>query len=78
MQRAGNLPECEAGPRPRADKASLPLVVTATWMLCFWGPACEGGLAEGRQLPANRNTQIFSVNDLSAEPAPLDWNLRPP
>lgn len=63
---------------PELMRPSLVLIVTATWMLCFWGPAREGGLGEGRQLPANRNIQIFSVNDLSAEPTPLAWNLRPP
>ena len=78
MQRAGNLPECEAGPRPRADEAKPGACGHSTWMLCFWGPAREGGLGEGRQLLANRNIQIFSVNNLSAEPTPLAWNLRPP
>lgn len=40
---------------PELMRPSLVLVVTATWMLCFWGPAREGGLGEGRQLL----TEIF-------------------
>ena len=63
---------------PELIRPSLLLVAIATCMLCFWGPACEGGLGEEHQLPANRNIQIFSVKGLSAEPAPLDLNFRPP